>query len=512
MIPRRPNRPGHGKWPPIAQAGEPPERQEIIVHGYMGCIGPTILANEEIVSYPEASRLLPSVSTTLSVKPLLSWIKRYSLGWILDESRSPIGKISGLLSRLRRIFCLIRQSAPVWTTIAIIVVVIQGLIPLASVYLLKLIIDTVTYAAAGYAGEGLLRRSLLLVIAVCILAFVRILCSSIETFLRDAQMAVLRDQMLGLMHRKSHEADFGHFENSEYLDRLYRTQEEIGFRPLNILEGLLEIARNGIALLAVAGLVISFHWLFAFLLIASCVPSAHARSKYGKILHDWYIERTQQERLAYYIHWMLCVSTYAKEIRSYLLGDLFERRYQDIRKLLRDERLDIIKRRGIAEFFGSLVPTLTFYITYCFVVYQTIMGRLTIGDMVMFYQAFQLTQEYVQTIMIRVAKLYEDDLFLSSFYDLMDEQTEIMDSPDCVDFPSPIKGGVGFSNVGFAYPGTENCAIERVSLTVKPGMIVGIVGGKRIRKVDFNKTSLSALRALHRCNQHRRYSIESPSC
>jgi ATP-binding cassette subfamily B protein len=387
-----------------------------------------------------------------------------------------VKRLFGLLLRLGRIVGLIWQSEPGWTIIATCVVILQGLIALASVYLTKLIVDAAASTVTGGVKEDILRTALLLIVAVCALALARVLCQSIEGFVKDAQTSVLRDGMFRLMHRKSYEVDLGNFESPEFLDKLYRTQEEIGHRPSKVLEGLLDLARNGVGLLAVAGLIVSFHWVLAAILVVSCVPAAHARSKYGKKLHEWYLKRTQQERMAYYLHWMLSVAMYAKEIRSYLVGELFERRFQDIRKVLRDEKLEIIKRRGIAEFLGSVVPTVTFYGTYSYVVYQTVAGSLTVGDMVMYYQAFQLTQDYVQTIMVQVARLYEDDLFLSSFYELMDTRGNIVDSPESVDFPIPIREGIELRKVGFAYPGAETRAIEEVSLVARPGQIVGIVG------------------------------------
>ena len=71
--------------------------------------------------------------------------------------------------------------------------------------------------------------------------------------------------------------------------------------------------------------------------------------------------------------------------------------------------------------------------------------------------------------------------------ELLDAKPEVVDSPDAVDFPE-MKGNIEIKNLTFTYPGSERPALKNISLSIRAGERVGIVG-----KTGSGKTTLADL-------------------
>jgi len=76
----------------------------------------------------------------------------------------------------------------------------------------------------------------------------------------EAQGAIVTDYVSDILHRKSVEADLDYYENPQYYDTLHRAQQEAPWRPVHIVNALVQVAQNALSLLAIAGLMLSLHW------------------------------------------------------------------------------------------------------------------------------------------------------------------------------------------------------------------------------------------------------------
>src|SRR5262249_29299391 len=134
---------------------------------------------------------------------------------------------------------------------------------------------------------------------------------------------------------------------------LQRAQQEAPFRPARLLNDLVQVAQNGISLLLLTGLLLSFHWGIAFVLLAATVPGVLVRLRYARVMYRWHRERTPTQRRAWYFHWVLVDGGHAKEIRLFDLGRLFKGWFRDRREALRVERLRVATRRSTAAFVAQ---------------------------------------------------------------------------------------------------------------------------------------------------------------
>jgi ATP-binding cassette subfamily B protein len=368
------------------------------------------------------------------------------------------------------------QSAPGWTLASFVLLIVQGVLPLLLLYLMKLVVDAVTTGLAAPDKGVAFRQVALLIGLMGAVTLVGALCRSLAGLVSEAQSQVVTDHMSDILHAKSIEVDLEYYESAQYYDTLHRAQQEAPYRPTRIVNGLVQVGQNGISLLAMAGLLFSFHWGVAAVLFAAVVPGVLVRLRYAGKMYRWQRQRTPTERHAWYFHWLLTGDVHAKEIRLFDLGPLFIRRFRDLRQQLRRERLEIATKRSVAELVTQASATLAIFGSYAFIAYRTVQGTITLGDLVMYYQAFQRGQGFLQEMLGGLAGLYEDNLFLSNLYEFLDLKPKVVEPHHPRPVPQPLQTGIVFDRVSFQYPTGTRKVLEDITLTIRPGEHIALVG------------------------------------
>jgi len=389
--------------------------------------------------------------------------------------------------RLDRAVRFVWQAARGWTMASVALVVIQGALPLLTLYLMKLIVDSVTFALGAPDKIAAFRHVALLIGFAAGVAILNSLFQQIAGLIKESQTLKVTDHMYDILHSKSIEVDLEYYENPQYLDTLHRAQQEGPYRPTHIVDGLVRLGQSGISLLAMVGLLFSFHWIMAVILFAAAIPGILVRLKYSGKLYHWQRGRTQAERKASYFNWMLTGDSHAKEIRLFNLGDLFKHRFGNLRKQLRRERLDISRKRSVAELGAQVGATLAVFGSFGFIAFRTIQGIITLGDMIMYFQAFQRGLGYLRGMLGGVADLYEDSLFLSNLYEFLDLEPKVKEPLHPVSVPQPMQKGIFFENISFKYPASNGKVLEDISLYIEQGEVVALVGENGSGKTTFVK-------------------------
>jgi ATP-binding cassette, subfamily B, bacterial len=386
--------------------------------------------------------------------------------------KSKIQKASRFLPALR----LVWQSSPGWTIARIVILIILGILPLISIYLAKLIVDTVTMGLMATDKTATFSEILKLLLLAGVVTVINGLCTSLSEFVNTAHSLRVTDYMQGIMHAKSIEADLEYYENAKYFDALQRAQQEAPYRPPQILNRLAQVGQNGISLITMVGLLSSLHWGIIGVLMVAALPAVFVRVQQSRIMYQWQRKRTGMDRQSMYLGFMLTGDLFAKEIRLFGLGSFFSAWYLRIRQQLYEERLDISKRKALANFLAQGFAGILIFAIYSFIIYQTLQGVLRLGDLVLYYQALQRGQLNINGLLTGVSGLYEDNLFLTNLYEFLDLKPTIVDPIDPKPFPETIKTGIVFNQVSFQYSNSTRQALSNINLCIEPGKTIALVG------------------------------------
>jgi len=378
--------------------------------------------------------------------------------------------------RLERALALVWRAAAGWTTASAVLVLLQAGLPLVQLYLMKLTVDAVTAGIAAPDKQVFVERVIWLVTFTGAAALAGVVLASAAKVVGQAQGQEVTDHVQDVLHAKSVALDLEYYENAAFYDALHRAQQEAPYRPTRIVNGLVNVAQNGITLVGIAALLLSCHWGIAVVLFAAMIPGVFLRLKYAGRMYRWQRDRSATERRASYLNWLLTSEIHAKEVRLFDLGKLFVGRFRDLRRLLRREKIGFAFKQALSEFVTQTGATIAIFASFGYIAYRTLQGAMTLGDLVMYYQAFQRGQGYLRELLSGLAGLYEDNLFLTNFYEFLDLKPRVLEPRTSVNVPRPMKQGIAFEKVGFHYPGCKDPVLADISLTVPPGEVVALVG------------------------------------
>jgi len=384
-------------------------------------------------------------------------------------------KILGVL-RLRRAVRLVWESGPGWTIASLALIVIQGVLPLVTVYLMKLVVDAVATGLTAPDKAAAFRYVAFLIVITALVQLLAGFARSISGLVNEGQSLSVADHLFDKIHAKSIEVDLEYYENPKYYDTLHRAQQEGPYRPTQIVNGLVQLGQNAISLTAMAGLLFTFHWAVVVVMFLAAIPGALVRLKYSGRLFRWTRSRTPTERRTRYFDWVLTADHYAKEVRLFNLGQLIRHRFRELRNQLRKEKLTIARKRAVTELVGQIGVTLAVFGSYAFIAYRTVQGVITLGDLVMYHQAFQRGLTFLRGVMNNLTTLYENNLYLSHLYEFLDLKRKVVEPVHPSPVPVRLQSGISFEHVSFDYPTGIRKVLEDVSLTILPGEVVALVG------------------------------------
>jgi ATP-binding cassette subfamily B protein len=387
-----------------------------------------------------------------------------------------ITRIFARLPLIQRALRLVWVSARGWTTASIGLVIVQAALPLLALYLIKLLFDAISAALAAPEAGGHAEQIGLLIVLAGAVAVVQALAAALAGWVSTAQANAVTDHVHDVLHIQSVALDLSFYEQAQYYERLHRAQEEAPYRPARIVNSLMQMAQNGVSLVAVVGLLLSIHWGVIVLLLAAAVPGVIVRLAFARQSFRWLRRQTPHERRAWYYDWMLIDGGHAKEIRLFELGPLFIRRYRELRTHLRRERSGVAARRALVDVITASSLVLAVFGSFALIAGRALAGLITLGDLVMYFQAFQRAQTMLQDLLRALANLYEDGLFLSYLGEFLALTPQLTDGSPPAPMPTTFREGVVFEGVAFQYPGVDQPTLRAIDLVLRPGETIALVG------------------------------------
>jgi ATP-binding cassette subfamily B protein len=376
---------------------------------------------------------------------------------------------------LPRTFALVWSAARRWTLGWITLAVVEGLLPVATVYLTRSLVNALVAAVrtAGAARE--MRNVLLLGSVMAAIMLASRLLRSAKSWVGEAQAELVRERISALIHAKSAEADLQFYDSPEFYDHLHRAREEARYRPIQLLENLGNLLQNGITFIAMIAILIPYGPILPLALVVSTLPALYFVLRSSERRHRLARATTIDERRTWYFDWLLTSGEAAQELRLFGLAGHFQDTYQAIRRNLRERKLRLALQQTVSEIWTGLLSLVVVAAALLYMLWKTIRGMLSLGDLALFYQAFNQGLSLSQGLLGSVGQLYENTLFLGNLFEFLDFESKVKDPATPMPVPQEVPQ-IAFKNVFFRYPGTEKFALRDLNLAIPSGKIVAIVG------------------------------------
>ncbi len=392
---------------------------------------------------------------------------------------TPLDKIKEALRQIPhypRTLRLIWEAAHGLTIAWAFLLLIQGLLPVATVYLTKVLINgLVSLPRTGFSWQAIGPVLLPAALMGSVLLLGEI-TQSILDWVRSAQAEFIDDYVTNLIHEKSAAVDLAFYESPEYYDHLHRARSEASSRSLALLESSGSLVQNTITLISMAAVIIPYGvWLPAILFLGT-FPALLVVVRYNSKYHRWWERTTTDRRWAQYYDHLLTNSAVASEIRLFDLGNYFQSFYQSIRRRLRSERLQLIREQSLSRLLAGGIALIATGVALFWIAERFFQGLFTLGDLALFYQAYNLGQNLMRSLLGNVSQIYTNSLFLSNLYEFLGLESQIPAPNHPAPAPSVLKNEIAFRNVKFSYPGSETRVLDNFNISFPAGRITAIVG------------------------------------
>jgi len=408
-----------------------------------------------------------------------------------------VRELATVLGNARRAFVLLASTSRRLALGLIALAAADGVLPVAIAWVGKRIIDGVVAAttdpspAATAAALEWVAVELVLMVARAGVTQANGLC---QTLLRSELGLLVNGRIL----EKAINVSYRHFEDPHFANQLAQARREASSRPLDVVRSTLTLGRNAIVLAGYAALLAGFSGAAVAALLLAAVPPFVAEARFGREAFLLSRGRTFANRQAHYLEVLLSQEASAKEVKLFSLGALLLGRYREIHERHQAEDAALARRRGWSALRLGMLGTLALYACYAWVVVRTIGGGLTVGGMTMLVIALREGQAALQAALLAIARLYEDNLFMTNLFEYLavpeDEPHEPMPeeaagaaaaagtvagapragspaAPVCVTPPR-----IELRDVSFRYPDATRESLSHVSLVIEPGETLALVG------------------------------------
>jgi ATP-binding cassette, subfamily B, bacterial len=396
---------------------------------------------------------------------------------IKKEKKSFLQQFAAL-SNVPRFFKMIWEVSPKLTTWNVILRLLQAGIPLAMLYVGKEIIDKVLSIQQLGQGTTWLYLDKILWFWVLLELFLAVLSNLLN------RAITLTDSLLGdLVNNDSsvriirHAAtlDLYQFEDATFYDKLERARTQTSGRTA-LMSMVLSQGQDILTVVALAiGLVAFNPWLLIILVLA-VIPSFIGETKFNQESYSLSRSWTPERREIDYLRYIGASNETAKEIKIFGLEGFISDRFKSIsdKYYLANQKL-AIKRAAWGSFFSAL-GTMSYYAAYIFVIWQTVIGQITVGTLTFLAGAFSRLQGLLQGIVSRFSRIAETSMYLQDLFDFLALKPLAQGHASNLKIPRPIQKGFVFENVGFKYPETDIWALRHLSFTLNPGEKLALVG------------------------------------
>ena len=363
-------------------------------------------------------------------------------------------------------------------TVAILVLrVVRSFIPLAVLWIGKLIIDGVIAAVRVRAGGGAIDWwhlgglvALELGIAVAGEGLAR-LSSLLESLLGD----LFSNRISVRLMQHAATLDLAQYEDAETYDHLERARRQTVGR-IGLIALLLSTGQDLITLASLGGvLLVQLPWLL-LLLVVAVLPSFLGETHYAALGYSLLFSWTPERRLLDYLRYVGASDEMAKEVKLFDLSDFLVGRYAKLSDEFYEANKRLAVRRNLVSTLFVTIGTLGYYAAYAVIVYLTVLGNFTIGALTFLAGSFRQSRDLIQRVLLSLSQVWEQSLYLSDLFTFFDVRPRVTSQPGARPVPVPIRQGFEFQDVGFRYPGSDRWAVRHLSFTLEPGERIALVG------------------------------------
>ena len=366
---------------------------------------------------------------------------------------------------------LVTRPAPFVSVVFLVIGAVIAFSQVAQVLLAKLVVDSLADQAATGAVTFALLYGLTLIVPAAAKRIQEAITSSLEP-------RAVAEVDYSLIDKSAKLVDLDRIERPAYQDEVRLLQQNAYWAP-RLFAYSQHWPVGLLTLLGVLVLLASLNPLIPLALALSGGLSLMVRRSQNLRFWDAVQRRNRLEREMDYCIQVATQPDASKEVRIFGLGGFFANRFRQRSDLVLADatRLHLVQLRTSALFGG--LSALALAGGFWYVATQAGAGRLTIGDVALYFNAVIQAQYQFELLVHGTNYLHETYLRLRALFSFTDEaQPAIKLAQSGAGRPAPhaTRYDIELRNVSFAYPNSEQPVLGGVTSRLAAGTVTAIVG------------------------------------
>jgi len=386
-----------------------------------------------------------------------------------------------------RFFKEIREVNPLLFYTNLLLRVVNAILPVLMLYVGKLIIDEVVLQIAAEAQD--LDRLWILVAAEFALAIISDLLSrgiSLSDALLGDQYSINTSVKI---IKKTSELNLDQLEDSEFYDKLERARQQTTGR-VGLMSNILTQGEDIIVIISLLAGVVTFEPWLIILLVVSIIPTIINEIKFSGTSYSLARSWTQERRELDYLRYAGASDVTAKEVKLFGLSDYLAGRFKNLSDLYYSQSKSLAKQRAAWGSVFNVIGTAAYYGAYVFIIFRTVAGVFSLGDLTFLSGAFNRLRAKLQGFFTRFTAITESALYLQDYFEFMDMKYSEEETEEKFPLPEKLQKGFEFKDVGFKYPKSDIWVVRHINFELRAGEKLAFVGENGAGKTTLIKLLL----------------------
>lgn len=404
-----------------------------------------------------------------------------------DGARPRKVSFSQFRRTLTRTFKLAWEASPAAVLTLAALTIVAGVTPAVVVALSRRVVDLV---ALAINGDATFRQILPWAIGLGLLATSQRISSDVQSNRQYIFSRAVNRYANLLFVRKTAQSELARFDDPSWHDRVQRASRDLNFRPFNLTYQTIGLGGSTVTLIGMLGVLLSLHPLLLVLALVSVAIPIPFERRINREIYALHYELTTEERMEYYLRWLLSDTRPAKDLRGFVLEASLLERHDGLASKHLGLMRRLYRKADLISIGAGLASGLALTAAYIFVASRGASGALSPGDVTALIGAIASVTTQVSSITAALVGIDQHAPFLDDLFDFLEIEPLIQVPDRPTPLPQPLGGGIEFDDVRFSYPGVDEPVLDGLSLRIEDGEMLALVGDNGAGKTTMTKLLL----------------------
>ncbi len=346
------------------------------------------------------------------------------------------------------------------------------------IWITAFVIDGIAALTGQTSAAG---QNLLLPLALATLIWVvGQVIAELDMEVRELLSEQAGDYNRRLIFGKATTLDLAFFESPSFHD-LFTVAKSEAYRVRSLAYQFTVLVQHTITVVSLFALLAPINLWIPIILLLTALPRLVGVLHFNRKKAELYLSNIPEERMTYYLAWLMGERDPVKEIRLFQTHDyLIDRMHRAHRKYFSKLLKIVVSQEKWLTLFTLIMAAGTAFI-WVSTGLQALAGLITLGSVALIFQGVERSRESLFQFGYTGGYFAENTVYLQTLFKFLDLSPAsvagaLARSPEAAGVSADLTGTIRLDHVSFRYPGSEEAVLSDVSFTIQPGETVALVG------------------------------------